>query len=56
MGKNTQTFVQCKCGWAATNALAVSTKEMGPGAHRDTLDDHFGDYNQWRKIIILSIA
>ncbi|SJL17634.1 uncharacterized protein ARMOST_21191 [Armillaria ostoyae] len=41
-----------ECGWAATNALASSTKEMGPGSHRDTLDDHFGDYN-WRKIIIL---
>ncbi|SJL00981.1 uncharacterized protein ARMOST_04295 [Armillaria ostoyae] len=40
-------------GWAATNALAASTKEMGPGACRDTLDDHFGDYN-WRKIIILA--
>lgn len=42
-------------GWAATNALAASTKEMGPGARRDTLDDHFGDYN-WRKIIILGMA
>ncbi|KAK0211960.1 hypothetical protein IW262DRAFT_1301412 [Armillaria fumosa] len=40
-------------GWAATNALANSTKEMGPGSRRDTLDDHFGDYN-WRKIIILA--
>ncbi|KAK0421727.1 hypothetical protein EV421DRAFT_1894097 [Armillaria borealis] len=40
-------------GWAATNALAASTKEMEPGARRDTLDDHFGDYN-WRKIIILA--
>ncbi|KAK0436511.1 hypothetical protein EV421DRAFT_1892352 [Armillaria borealis] len=40
-------------GWAATNALAASTKEMGPGARQDTLDDHFGDYN-WRKIIILA--
>ncbi|SJL18952.1 uncharacterized protein ARMOST_22555 [Armillaria ostoyae] len=40
-------------GWAATNTLAMSTKEMGSGAHRDTLDDHFGDYN-WRKIIILA--
>ncbi|KAK0436074.1 uncharacterized protein EV420DRAFT_1652703 [Desarmillaria tabescens] len=40
-------------GWAATNALAASTKEMGPGTHRDTLDDHFGDYN-WRKVIILA--
>ncbi len=39
-------------GWAATNALANSTKEMGPGSRRDTLDDHFGDYN-WQKIIII---
>lgn len=37
-------------GWAATNAVANSTKEMGPGSRRDTLDDHFGDYN-WRKIM-----
>jgi hypothetical protein len=36
-------------GWAATNAVANSTKEMGPGSRRDTLDDHFGDYN-WRKV------
>ena len=36
-------------GWAATNAVASSTKEMGPGSRRDTLDDHFGDYN-WRKV------
>ncbi|PBK91046.1 hypothetical protein ARMGADRAFT_1032119 [Armillaria gallica] len=41
-------------GWAATNALAASTKEMGPGTRQDTLDDHFGDYN-WRKIIILGM-
>ncbi|KAK0443017.1 uncharacterized protein EV420DRAFT_1649434 [Desarmillaria tabescens] len=40
-------------GWATTNALANSTKEMGPESHRDTLDDHFGDYN-WRKIIIIA--
>lgn len=36
-------------GWEAVNAVAKSTKEMGPGARVDTLDDHFGDYN-WRKI------
>jgi hypothetical protein len=36
-------------GWAAANGVAMSTKEMGPGSRRDTLDDHFGDYN-WRKI------
>jgi hypothetical protein len=37
-------------GWAEVNPLAPSTKEMGPGSHRDTLDAHFGDYN-WRKVI-----
>jgi hypothetical protein len=36
-------------GWAAANTIANSTKEMGPGSRRDTLDDHFGDYN-WRKV------
>ncbi|KAJ8515159.1 hypothetical protein ONZ45_g7382 [Pleurotus djamor] len=39
-------------GWAAMNPIASSTKEMGPGSRRDTLDDHFGDYN-WRKVISL---
>ncbi|KAK0462322.1 uncharacterized protein EV420DRAFT_1734532 [Desarmillaria tabescens] len=39
--------------WAATNALANSTKEMGPGSRQDTHDDHFGDYN-WRKIVIMA--
>lgn len=39
-------------GWAAMNPVSSSTKEMGPGARRDTLDDHFGDYN-WRKVISL---
>ncbi|KAF8151299.1 hypothetical protein B0H34DRAFT_709445 [Crassisporium funariophilum] len=37
-------------GWAEVNPLAASTKEMGPGSRRDTLDAHFGDYN-WRKVI-----
>ncbi|KIK34338.1 hypothetical protein CY34DRAFT_98209 [Suillus luteus UH-Slu-Lm8-n1] len=36
-------------GWANINPVASSTKEMGPGARRDTLDDFFGDWN-WRKI------
>ncbi|KAG6907526.1 hypothetical protein DXG01_008615 [Tephrocybe rancida] len=40
-------------GWAAINNVANSTKEMGPGSRRDTLDDHFGDYN-WRKIVIIA--
>lgn len=36
-------------GWSDVNALATSTREMGPGSRRDTLDDNFGDYN-WQKI------
>ncbi|KAF8176561.1 hypothetical protein BJ912DRAFT_1024344 [Pholiota molesta] len=36
-------------GWSEINAVATSTKEMGPGSRRDTLDDHFGARN-WRKI------
>ncbi|KAH9478096.1 hypothetical protein JR316_0010334 [Psilocybe cubensis] len=40
-------------GWSATNGIASSTKEMGPGSRNDTLDNHFGDYN-WRKIITIA--
>ena len=36
-------------GWADINAVASSTREMGPGSRRDTLDDHFNDRN-WRKV------
>ncbi|KAJ7478021.1 hypothetical protein B0H11DRAFT_1726119 [Mycena galericulata] len=39
-------------GWANTNPLANSTKEMSPGSRRDTLDDHFNDWNH-KKIIAL---
>ncbi|KAJ3926218.1 MAG: hypothetical protein NXY57DRAFT_966776 [Lentinula lateritia] len=39
--------------WAETNTLAGSTKRMGPGSRRDTLDDHWNDWN-WRKSITLS--
>lgn len=35
--------------WAEINALATSTREMGPGLRRDTLDSHLGDAN-WRKM------
>jgi hypothetical protein len=38
-----------ECGWADINGAAQSTKEMGPGSRRDTLDDHFGDWN-WKKV------
>ncbi|KAJ7739347.1 hypothetical protein B0H16DRAFT_1465303 [Mycena metata] len=39
-------------GWANANPLASSTREMGPGARRDALDDHFNDWN-YKKIITL---
>ncbi|KAG1797160.1 hypothetical protein EV424DRAFT_1352893 [Suillus variegatus] len=39
-------------GWANINCVALSTKEMGPGACHNTLDDHFGDWN-WKKITML---
>lgn len=42
-------------GWANTNRLASSTKEMGPGSRRDTLDDHFGDWN-WKKTVGLGTS
>ena len=31
--------------WSAHNALGNATKMMGPGAHHDVLDDHFGYWN-----------
>jgi|ERR1700691_4403508 hypothetical protein len=37
-------------GWADINQAASSTKEMGPGSRRDTIDDHFGDWN-WKKVV-----
>ncbi|KIJ60877.1 hypothetical protein HYDPIDRAFT_116748 [Hydnomerulius pinastri MD-312] len=36
-------------GWANVNPVASSSKEMGPGSRRDTLDDFFGDWN-WKKV------
>lgn len=36
-------------GWSAINALATSTREMGPGFRHETLDDHFNDWN-WKKV------
>lgn len=39
-------------GWSSFNGLASSTKEMGPGARHDTIDDHVGHHN-WRKNILL---
>jgi hypothetical protein len=37
-------------GWSRFNNVATQTKEMGPGSRRDTLDDHFGDWN-WKKTV-----
>ncbi|KAG2140526.1 uncharacterized protein EDB93DRAFT_1241867 [Suillus bovinus] len=39
-------------GWASANRVTSSTKEMGPGTRRDTLDNHFGDWN-WKKTTTL---
>ncbi|KAG1855622.1 hypothetical protein F4604DRAFT_1932270 [Suillus subluteus] len=39
-------------GWANINHVATSTKEMGPGSHREILDDFFGDSN-WKKTTVL---
>ncbi|KAI0693247.1 hypothetical protein C8T65DRAFT_699285 [Cerioporus squamosus] len=38
--------------WAEFNAAASSTKEMGLGSRRDTLDDIFAHHN-WGKVIML---
>lgn len=35
-------------GWANINALAASAKQMGPASYRETIDDHFGDWNYQR--------
>ncbi|KAG1738072.1 uncharacterized protein EDB91DRAFT_1249369 [Suillus paluster] len=40
-------------GWSNINPVTSSTKAMGPGCRRDTLDDHFGDWN-WKKVIGLA--
>ncbi|KAG1797171.1 hypothetical protein EV424DRAFT_1592838 [Suillus variegatus] len=42
-------------GWANINPVATSTREMGPGSRRDTLDDHFGDFN-WKKLTNLGVS
>ncbi|KAG1837469.1 hypothetical protein C8R48DRAFT_751632 [Suillus tomentosus] len=42
-------------GWSNINPIASSTKEMGPGSRRDTLDDHFGDWN-WKKVVGLGVT
>ncbi|KAF9544501.1 hypothetical protein CPC08DRAFT_770046 [Agrocybe pediades] len=42
-------------GWAFINPSAGSTKEMGPGSRRDTVDDYLGDFN-WTKVVRMAEA
>lgn len=36
--------------WANMGPVATSTREMGPGSHADTLEDHWSHWN-WNKIL-----
>ncbi|THV01339.1 hypothetical protein K435DRAFT_853897 [Dendrothele bispora CBS 962.96] len=35
--------------WSGLGGVATSLKEMGPGSHHDTLEDHIGHWN-WSKV------
>ncbi|KAJ7668824.1 hypothetical protein B0H14DRAFT_3102493 [Mycena olivaceomarginata] len=39
--------------WANIGGIASSTRIMGPGAHHDTIDDHWAYWN-WQKLISLA--
>ncbi|KAG1837617.1 hypothetical protein F4604DRAFT_1885698 [Suillus subluteus] len=41
-------------GVSHTDGEALNTREMGPGSRRDTLDDHFNDWN-WKKICAMGL-
>lgn len=41
-------------GWAWMNPASLSTREMGPGARRDTLDDQWAAWN-WRQLTRLGM-
>ncbi len=53
---NYQPYMVCTDGedlerwWAHINPVSMSTKEMGPGACLDTLDNHASTWN-WQKIM-----
>ncbi|THU80788.1 hypothetical protein K435DRAFT_694964 [Dendrothele bispora CBS 962.96] len=36
--------------WSGLGTVSTSIKEMGPGSHQDTLEDHIGYWN-WNKVI-----
>lgn len=40
--------------WASLGPVGTSTREMGPGNRRDTLDDHLGAWN-WYKTITMGM-
>ena len=42
-------------GWANINPVSTSTKQMGPASRRETIDDHFGDWNH-KKVIGLGMS
>lgn len=37
-------------GWVNINPVSAQTKQMGPASRRETIDDHFGDWNH-RKVL-----
>ncbi|KZP24407.1 hypothetical protein FIBSPDRAFT_1011668, partial [Athelia psychrophila] len=37
-------------GWSFIDPLSTSTREMGPASYRETIDDHFGDWNH-KKVV-----
>ena len=42
-------------GWSDINPLSSQTKQMGPASRRETIDDHFGDWNH-KKVIGLGLS
>ncbi|KAG1729676.1 uncharacterized protein EDB91DRAFT_1085702 [Suillus paluster] len=42
-------------GWANINPVATSTRKMGPGSRRNTLNNHFGNFN-WKKVTNLGTS
>ena len=40
--------------WSHINPVTLSMKVMGPGAHHNTFDDHWGAWN-WQKVVSLGM-
>jgi len=43
---------EVEINWSHTNPLASSIREMGPAAHRDTLNDHWNGWNFRRTVAL----